>query len=224
MRTATPSDGHESPDASAFALVAARLREHGWAELASFAEPCLLAELRADLDRAEHAGRLRAAGTGSGHAPRRDGTLRGDAILWLEREASPAQSALLACLDVWRIALNRELWLGLEEVEAHYALYPPGAGYARHRDRFRDDDARVLSFVLYLNPDWQTDDGGELRLHLPDGTLDIAPRLGRAVFFLSAEIEHEVLPAKRERRSIAGWFRRPSTSRLRRYAQDERVP
>lgn len=31
--------------------------------------------------------------------------------------------------------------------------------------------------------------------------------LGTLVVFLSEEFEHEVLPAKRDRYSIAGWFR-----------------
>ena len=74
--------------------------------------------------------------------------------------------------------------------------------------RFRDDDARVLSSVTYLNADWGDRDGGALRLYLPRGAHDIAPRGGSLVLFLSAEIEHEVLPATRERLSIAGWFRR----------------
>ena len=69
-----------------------------------------------------------------------------------------------------RDALNRRLLLGLHELEAHYALYPAGAHYDRHRDRFRDDDARVLSAVLYLNRDWTEADAGALRLYLPDGS------------------------------------------------------
>jgi SM-20-related protein len=111
-------------------------------------------------------------------------------------------------MDALRVALNRRLLLGMEEFEAHFACYPPGAGYARHRDRFADDDARVLSLVAYLNADWPDDAGGALRLHLPGGIRDIAPRAGTTVLFLSDEIEHEVLPATRERWSIAGWFRR----------------
>ena len=190
------------------ARVAQALRDDGWIALTDFVPNDLLATLQRDCDEAEHAGRLRVAATGRGHVARSDPALRGDSILWLERNDSPAQIELLDHLDAWRQALNRELWLGMEEVEAHYALYPPGAGYARHRDRFRDDDARVLSLVIYLNADWADDDGGELRLHLLDGARDIAPRLGTAVLFLSAEIEHEVLPARRARRSIAGWFRR----------------
>ena len=98
--------------------------------------------------------------------------------------------------------------LGMESLEAHFACYPPGAGYARHRDRFADDDARVLSLACYLNPDWPDDADGALRLHLPGGARDIAPLPGFVVLFLSDEVEHEVLPATRDRWSIAGWFRR----------------
>ena len=115
---------------------------------------------------------------------------------------------MLAFADQLRPALNRRLLLGLQSFEAHYALYPPGAGYLRHRDRFRDDDARVLSFVGYLNPQWPMDAGGELRLFVDDRIVDVVPRLGRCVLFLSADIEHEVRPARQPRYSIAGWFRR----------------
>src|SRR4030095_5971765 len=105
---------------------------------------------------------------------------------------------LLRWLDAWRIACNRELTLGLVDFEGHYAIYPPGAGYARHRDRFRDEDARVLSIVLYLNEAWGADDGGELRLFIADETsLDISPQGGTLVAFLSDRFDHAVLPARR---------------------------
>ena len=65
----------------------------------------------------------------------------------------------------------------------------------------------MLSLVAYLNDDWSVADGGALRLHLDDGAVDIAPLGGTAVCFRS-ELEHEVLPATRERLSIAAWFRR----------------
>jgi len=90
----------------------------------------------------------------------------------------------------------------------HYALYPPGAGYARHRDRFRDDDARVLSCVLYLNHGWTSDDGGALRLYVDDRAIDVMPQAGTFVAFLAADFDHEVLPARRERASLTGWLRR----------------
>jgi SM-20-related protein len=148
---------------------------------------------------------------GTGHA-RRLSTLRGDRTRWLDPAAlSEAQAVFWQRMDGLRRTLNRRLLLGLETFEAHYAVYPPGAGYVRHLDRLRDDDARVLSAVFYLNEDWREADGGAMRLYLADGThRDMLPCAGRLVLFLSAEFEHEVLPPARERASIAGWFRRRS--------------
>ena len=93
--------------------------------------------------------------------------------------------------------------------EAHYAIYPRGGFYRRHRDRFHDDDARVLSCVLYLNEGWSPEHGGALRLHL-DGneSRDVLPAGGTLACFLSERFEHEVLPATRERLALTGWFRR----------------
>lgn len=193
--------------------LADRLRENDWAVAdVPAALPLLLAARDEAVEHAA-AGRLHAAATG-----RTDGRqfagLRGDSTLWLDDPAcGTAARELLAALDALRGELNQRLLLGLDEVEAHFAHYPPGAGYARHRDRFRSDDARVLSLVLYLNPGWPDHAGGALRLHLPDGPHDIAPRSGTVAIFLSAEVEHEVLPADRPRFSVAAWFRQRPRSR-----------
>jgi SM-20-related protein len=185
------------------------LRERGMCRPAALLPAALFAALAEDCATLHAAGAMRPAAVGRGNGRLADPSLRGDALFWIEATASaPARQALLMQLDTLRRELNRHLFLGLHEVEAHYAVYPPGSGYRRHRDRFRDDDARVLSFTAYLNADWHDEAGGQLRLYLPDGPLDIAPRLGTCTLFLSAEIEHEVLPATRPRQSIAGWFRR----------------
>ncbi len=195
------------PDPGTLDLLAARLRDHDWAVLELSAADRLLHAAHVEaIDHAD-AGRLSAAATGRADG-RRFAGLRGDSTLWLDdRACGPAARELLAALDVLRGELNRRLLLGLDAVEAHFAHYPPGAGYARHRDRFRSDDARVLSLVVYLNPDWPADAGGALRLHLPEGPHDIAPRLGTVAVFLSDAVEHEVLPALRPRFSVAAWFR-----------------
>jgi SM-20-related protein len=63
--------------------------------------------------------------------------------------------------------------------------------------------------VLYLNELWPAEQGGQLRLYLDEErTMEIMPRGGTLVAFLSDRFEHEVLPATRERLSLAGWFRR----------------
>ena len=189
------------------ALLAETLRAQDWCVLPAALPADAVAALRAEAAAHAAAGRLRSAATGRA-GDRAFAGLRGDATLWLDDPAcGPAAHALLASLDALREPLNRALLLGLREVEAHFAHYPPGAGYARHRDRFRSSDARVLSLVLYLNDAWPGDAGGALRLHLPDGAVDVAPLGGTAVAFLSDAVEHEVLPATRDRFSVAAWFR-----------------
>jgi len=131
--------------------------------------------------------------------------LRGDHTHWFVSDAlSAPQQAFVDRLEVLRIALSRALMLGLVDSESHYAVYRPGSGYARHLDQLRDNDARVLSAVFYLNDGWREADGGALRLYLVDGShRDIYPHAGTLLLFLSAQFEHEVLPATRERMSIA---------------------
>ncbi|HVJ61233.1 MAG TPA: 2OG-Fe(II) oxygenase [Tahibacter sp.] len=190
------------------AAIAQALERHSWCVLPAFFDAALVARLARDCRERDAAHALAPAATGRG-AGRTHSVLRGDRTQWFDTaRLSAAQADYWARMDALRIDLNRRLMLGLDELEAQYALYPPGSGYARHRDRFRDDDARVVSSVAYLNPDWRDADGGALRLHLPQGPHDVAPLGGTLALFLSAEIEHEVLPATRERLSIAGWFRR----------------
>ena len=193
-------------DDSRLAAIAQALRADG---VASVAMPELpWTALRAEAGALQRDGTLRPAATGRGDG-RLDAGLRGDSTAWIDPCAcGPATSTWWSAMDALRVALNRRLLLGMESLEAHFACYPPGAAYVRHRDRFADDDARVLSLACYLNEDWPDDAGGALRLHLAEGARDIAPRAGTVVLFLSDEIEHEVLPATRERWSIAGWFRR----------------
>jgi SM-20-related protein len=165
----------------------------------------LAAELRA----AWKAGALRPAGVGTGAGHRLQGGVRGDHILWLEAPgATAAQQSCLQQFEALRLTLNRELQLGLLDFECHFAVYSPGAFYRRHLDRFATDDRRTLSCVLYLNEAWGAEDGGALRLYLPDQHRDVLPRAGTLVAFLSERFEHEVLPAQRERLSLTGWFRR----------------
>lgn len=170
----------------------------------------LVAALRVVAHERDASGEFRAAGVGraAGRVERAD--VRGDRIRWLEpAEARPAEAALFALVEALRVALNEALYLGLFDFEGHYAIYPPGAGYARHLDRFRDDDARVLTLIAYLNGGWTDAHGGALRVQRGDGvTRDVAPEGGTLVAFLSERFPHEVLPASRERLAFTGWFRR----------------
>jgi SM-20-related protein len=184
------------------------LGDQGWGVRQQALPPSLVAELRADARRLQQQHQFRPAGIG-GQAQIMP-AMRGDAIVWLDpATASLAQGQYLMLMEELRLAINQELFLGLFDLECHYAAYPAGAGYQRHLDRHRGSDRRLVSIVAYLNENWQPPDGGQLRLYLESGeTLDIQPQAGTLACFLSGQIYHEVLPARRERLSIAGWFRR----------------
>ena len=156
-------------------------------------------------------GGFRAAGVGRAGSWQLRPEIRSDYVRWLDpRHAMTEQRAWLGRMETLRQRLNRELYLGLFGFEAHLALYPPGAFYATHLDRFSDAATRVVSTLLYLNEDWQEAEGGALRLYLeqPDAPpwRDVVPQGGTFVAFFSAELPHQVLPATRERWSVAGWF------------------
>jgi SM-20-related protein len=186
--------------------IATALADDGWCVVPDFLPAAQTQALADDCRSLRDERRLTPARVGASHTAT---PLRGDSTLWFEADAlSAPQQVFAARLDALRVALNRELMLGLVECESHYAVYPPGAGYARHLDRLRDSDARVVSAVFYLNDAWQEADGGALRLYLADGThRDVYPQAGRLLLFLSAQFEHEVQPATRDRMSIACWMR-----------------
>ena len=196
--------------AEAQARVVEALAADGYAIEPDYLDWEAVRNLREHLQKLAKQGLLVPGGIGRGAARAARREIRGDRIRWLGDEPEDrSELSLFAALEDLRALINRELMLGLVDFEGHYALYPPGARYALHRDRFRDDDARVLSLVLYLNAFWQTADGGQLRFHVGDGTTrEVPPVAGTLVAFLSERFEHEVLPAARERMAIAGWFRR----------------
>ncbi|MES2070081.1 MAG: 2OG-Fe(II) oxygenase [Pseudomonadota bacterium] len=202
---ARPADSHDALQS----LMLADLAEHGWSQQTIFLPEDLRLALAAECRVLNAAGALNLAGVGRGAAQALRPEVRGDSILWLQAGQSAACDRYLLLMEDLRVVLNRSLYLGLEEYESHFALYAPGASYLKHLDRFRDDDSRTVSVVIYLNQDWLPEQGGALRLH-PEGKCseDIAPLGSRMVLFLSADMLHEVLPATRERISLAGWFRR----------------
>lgn len=146
------------------------------------------------------------AGIGNKQSLQIQEAIRGDYIKWLDRRESPeAVRVYLQRLEELIQYLNRALFLSLKDFEVHMTVYPVGSFYKRHLDQFKKDDHRKLSVILYLNNQWDEQHGGQLRMYLPDQTKDILPLAGRLVIFRSDEIEHEVLPATRERLSITGW-------------------
>lgn len=197
MSTATPSD---------FQVMADALATDGWCVSTGLLEPAQMRALAAECAAMHDAKLLLPARTG---ATRSASPMRGDSTHWFAAGAmSAAQQMFADRMDALRVALNRELMLSMADCESHYAVYRPGAGYARHLDQVRGSDARVISAVYYLNEGWREADGGALRLYLDDGTArDVYPHAGKLLLFVSARFEHEVLPATRDRMSVASWLR-----------------
>jgi len=145
-------------------------------------------------------------------------TIRSDKIHWIDATTdkfTETTAEFLRWMEFLRVGINRRLFMGLFDYESHFAYYPVGACYKKHLDAFRGNRTqgqsnRVLSTVLYLNQNWQPENGGELLIYAEDGETvieTVLPVAGRLVIFLSEKFPHEVLPANRERKSIAGWFR-----------------
>jgi SM-20-related protein len=133
--------------------------------------------------------------------------IRGDSILWLDKETAHEYiKNYLARIEDLRLYLKENLYLSLKDFECHLAAYPPGSFYKRHLDQFKSDDHRRISVITYLNQNWKDEEGGQLRMYLESGHLDFLPNAGRMICFRSDKIDHEVLPATRERLSITGWL------------------
>ncbi|CAE8694035.1 unnamed protein product, partial [Polarella glacialis] len=96
------------------------------------------------------------------------------------------------------------------------ATYRKGAEYHCHKDSYDGaDNQRMLSVLLYLNQDWTTGDGGELRIFgsksdmekAPDleRFADIAPLSGRLVMFRSRDVWHAVREPREQRWALTLW-------------------
>ena len=156
---------------------------------------------------------LKSARVGHNVGVQANAQLRSDDTRWLADAPDDASERdAVAIVNALRENLNEALFLGAQEVELHFTRYALGAFYRTHRDRFRDDDARLVSLVFYLNDDWADGAGGELVLYAEDDSATVIarvqPQAGTMVCFLSDRFPHEVLPATRERFSLTGWLRR----------------
>ena len=197
------------PIAPLFARIVDDLATHGWSQQTIFLPTDLTTSLAEECHKRAQRGQLELAGIGRGVAKVVHAGIRGDQIQWLEAGQHPAVDRYLALIEQLRRAINQSLFLGLEDFEGHFALYPPGAFYKKHLDRFRDDDRRVVTCVAYLNEQWLPEQGGELRMYLDDQqTHDVVPQAGTLLVFMSEKWPHEGLPATRDRLSITGWLRR----------------
>ena len=201
-------DDGRTYDETLFALIAEDIEKQGY----SIRPGALPKELSDSLfihQQAIAADKFENAGIGRGNEYLRNEFVRTDEICWISGNSDSGKK-WLDWTSHLQGYLNHRLFLGLFSFESHFAHYRPGDYYKRHYDAFRGEANRVLSVVTYLNSGWANSDGGELVLYMNDHDkegIKVVPLLGTLVTFLSEEFPHEVLPASRDRYSIAGWFR-----------------
>jgi len=175
----------------------------------NFLNKTLASKLRANLLNLYSQNKLRAAGTGNGAVALQDKSIRSDMIYWLDRKNNNEdETAFFDLMDNFVSHLNSTCYTGITGYEFHYTLYEKGSFYKKHIDQFANNKSRQYSMILYLNEDWQPEDGGELRIHYNDKAQDISPLNGKSVFFKSNELAHEVLPSHKPRLSITGWLKK----------------
>lgn len=137
--------------------------------------------------------------------------IRSDRILWIHEFSNETYA-----IGEWLTALSTELKnyfrLPVDDIEAHFAIYPAGAHYGKHSDNGKGLNNRLFTFIFYLNPNWNPGDGGELVIYDPKNSEKelhrIEPRGGTFVLFRSDLFHHEVLLAHKPRYTFTGWLRR----------------
>lgn len=149
------------------------------------------------------------------------------------------RASLIKAVNNLREELQQSLTLNLPplapfQTELNYLLYPSGGHYMRHLDVPGKDDGwqfvgrqahdggsfngcrtrRVVSFILYLNENWDVASGGELRVFPSGGDFeDVLPEGGTLVLLMSRDLEHLVRETRRERQCVVGWFKEETHER-----------
>ena len=183
------------------------LAEEGYAIIDDFLSLEIVGEILA-LDGFKNGmNQFKKAGIGKSQEKQINENIRGDYIQWIDYDntEAPLQRYIEKLRELISF-VNQSLFLSLKDCEVHQTIYPIGSFYKRHLDQFKKDDHRKLSVICYLNKGWNDNDGGQLRLYLKNESKDIFPLAGRLVCFRSDLLEHEVLPATRERLSLTGWL------------------
>jgi SM-20-related protein len=184
------------------------LAEQGYIILDNLIPDPVLQQLSQHFDSIDQAD-FKHAGVGRSDSFQTNQQIRSDRIHWLNHNDASTQPYFQQ-MELLRQQVNRHLFLGLFDYECHYAHYPAGSFYQRHVDAFKGQGNRRLTTILYLNKDWQNEDGGQLKMYHDDENVafaEVKPEYGRMVIFLSEQFPHEVCVSNRSRRSITGWFR-----------------
>lgn len=136
-------------------------------------------------------------------------TIRSDSILWIDEDSSsPEIQQYIEKMSQLALLFNKHLYLGLAELELHFAVYQPGSFYKKHVDQFATSKTRKISCVYYLNENWQPEFSGELSLYDTENNLiQTVQPLGNRLICFNSELPHEVNSTTQTRYSIATWMK-----------------
>ena len=185
------------------------IHDHGFAIVDNFLADSHYQHLRTTIQKLHNNGSFKPAKVGQNTAASHAPAIRNDYIHWLDESMpNPAVKAYFAAIETLRVNLNQFLFLGLDNIEVHFAVYPSGSFYKKHVDQFAKTMDRRISCVYYLNEHWQPEHGGELKLyHLNNQFhINIEPHGNRLVCF-NSDLPHEVSMAHHLRYSITGWLK-----------------
>jgi SM-20-related protein len=209
--TAIPASG-PLPGDNRLGTIIDDLSSKGWSWQPDYLPESLFLALRAEVLAIHSEDDLAPAGIGRETAFQLDRTIRRSRIAWMDG-STPAQASFLHWAEQLRESLNRSLMIGMFEFEACFAVYRPGEFYDRHLDSFEGARNRVVSLVVYLNEDWQAENGGAL-LVWPEGADEdvlpaarVLPECAGVVFMLSETVPHAVEVTNALRFGIAAWWR-----------------
>jgi SM-20-related protein len=183
------------------------LNSQNYLAVANFLDQNKTEALRAELLSLEKIDAFKKAGIGRELQHHVDATKRGDFIHWIDQQAPSAALAIyLDKINALIGQLNRRFFLGIRDFECHFAIYPEQTFYEKHVDRHRTGSHRIVSFVFYLNENWQHEDSGQLKIYQESGSTElIEPIAGTLALFFS-DLPHEVLKTNKRRLSITGWM------------------
>lgn len=126
------------------------LAEKSWSVSNNYFEPDFLEKLIAEEKAMWEEGSFRKARVGAGDQKQLRPEIRSDHVLWLEEDdLTDLQQEYWNRILQLRNDINKELYLGLNGYEAHFAVFPPNSFYKKHLDQFAAVKERTISCILY---------------------------------------------------------------------------
>lgn len=186
------------------AALAEALDEHGACLLRGFPSASGTVALRDALRRLQATDALRPAEVGHGRSQYLRIAIRGDETRWMDADSGAAATAFICALRSLRVAMNRRLFLGLEEEEAHFACYPAAPPIIAIATSSRTAIRACCRWSAISTRTGCPSMAARCACTCRKRPSTYRP-LREPAWFLSG-IEHQALPATRERLSVAVWL------------------